>query len=268
MRNGFITELRIAIGRASLSVHAISGWKETPPACIAERPLTDMSAEQIVATLEQALDETRHGGAHVRIAVADAFTRMFMVQPPRNASSMRDMRAAAAMRFKSLYEMPADAWQIEADWNAETPFLACAMPKDLLAGLGRVLAKRRLKLLEIAPHFVVAWNRWHARLKAGAWFGVAHEDVLTLAPSVNESVSALRPLPLPAAGWKNDDWLLEHVQREALRLNLAVPTRLQLCGDLPAGWADRTVNGIALQRLQEAAVPLRAAPLKLAQGGA
>lgn len=268
MRNGFITELRVAIGSASLSVHAVRGWKEAAPTRVAELPLTDMSAQQITATLEQALDDACHGGAHIRITVADAYTRLFMVQPPRNASGIRDMRAAAAMRFKSLYEVPVDAWQIEADWNADTPFLACGMPKDLLAGLERVLAKRRLKLLEVAPHFVVAWNRWHARLKERAWFGVVHEGVLTLAPIVNESVGALRPLPVPAAGWKNDDWLLEFVQREALRLNFAVPLRLQLCGDLPAAWTDRTVNDIVLQQLREAAVPSTAAPLKLAQGGA
>jgi hypothetical protein len=268
MRNGFIRELHVAIGQTSLSVHMVRGWKEAVPACVAALPLAGRSAQQIAATLEQALDDARHGGAHVRIAVADAYTRLFMVQPPRNASGMRDMRAAAAMRFKSLYEMPADAWRIEADWNAEMPFLACGMPKDLLAGLEPVLAKRRLKLLEIAPNFVVAWNRWHARLKEGAWFGVVHESMLTLAPSANASISALRPLPVPATGWKNDDWLIEHMQREALRLSLPALGQLQICGDLPAGWTDRIVTGIALQRLQAPSKTPQAALLKLAQEGA
>jgi hypothetical protein len=81
------------------------------------------------------------------------------------------------------------------------------------------------------PHFIAVWNRWRGALKPGAWFGVAHDKIMTLAAIDGGQLRAVRALPLPAGA--DHYWLTQMAQREALLFDLASPQLIQLCGSLP-----------------------------------
>lgn len=183
-------------------------------------------------------------GLAARIVLSDDLVRLFMVTPPRNATRMQDCQAAAAMRFRLLYDMPVADWQLLADWDARHPFLACAMPRVLRDGLLQALQPGRLGLVEMAPQFVVALNRWRHALEPDAWFGVVHQGSLTLGIPSNSRLHAVRMLRGPETGLLDRAGLVALLLREALRLEQPVPQRLQLCGTVPSAWLVPSTGGL------------------------
>jgi hypothetical protein len=177
-----------------------------------------------------ALLDGAHAGWPLTIVLADDLARLWQVVPPRQAGRLSDLEAAAAMRFQALYGEPAAAWTIRAGWDPVQPFLAAALPRALLGALEQGAAVRQMPLLEIVPQFVAVMNRCAGALKPGAWFGVVHDRVLTLGAGATVRAVAL-PDDVGAA------WLAEHLAREAMRLNLPVPERVQLWGDVPSAWS-------------------------------
>lgn len=261
MRSGFLPKLEISIG----STRIVCRRNGDTGAELTQVSIADTSAEQLAAGFDHVLAAAPHRRPLVRVVLDDTLCRLFIVTPPGNARTLADLKSAAAMRFKSLYDMTAADWRIEADWNSNAPFLACALQQPLLAGIVQSAVKRRATLVEIAPHFVLAWNRWQADLKAGAWFGTVREASLTLAPIETAGVQAIRSLPV--ATCPDISALVHHVQREALRLGIAAPGRIQLCGDRPAEWSVGTIEGIDVQWLDQQTGHARR-PLQLQQGGA
>jgi hypothetical protein len=59
--------------------------------------------------------------------------------------------------------------------------------------------------------------------------------VLSVAAFDGDLLAAVRTAPIPEGS--DRDWLEGHVAREALRVGLSRPERLQLCGPAPKGWA-------------------------------
>jgi hypothetical protein len=153
------------------------------------------------------------------------------------------------MRFRSLYGDSTADWQLQADWNATQSFLACAMPHSLLSVLQRTANAHRLTLVEIMPRFIAHWNRWRKNLNGAAWFGVAYENQLTLGATDSGRLSAVRSTLFPADGWQDQHRLAEYLNREALRLNLAPPLQLQVCGQIPGQWTNLEVGSMTCIRL-------------------
>lgn len=130
--------------------------------------------------------------------------------------------------------MPQD-WRLSADWDATRPFLAAAVPESLLALLEGLARELRLPLVEVAPQFVAALNAWRRARRPGAWFGLVHGGVLSIAAYEGAALAAVRTAVIPAGA--DRDWLEAHVAREALRVGVGRPERLQLCGAAPGAWA-------------------------------
>jgi len=148
---------------------------------------------------------------------------------------MADLEAAAALRFQSLFGAPAAGWRISADWDADRAFLAAALPAPLLAGLQQVASEERIHLVGIVPHFVAALNGWRKARRAGAWFGVVHGAVLTLAVFDQGAIAAVRTALVPPGA--DGAWFAAHVAREALLTGVAEPGLVQVCGAAPRAWA-------------------------------
>jgi hypothetical protein len=239
MRNALTRPLgEIARGRLSLGVSGdgiaairSSAGLRSRSRIIADRTLensADMS-ERLMAECRDILHDATCAGLPIHIVLADSWVRLFIVTPPANSSRLQDCRAAVALRFRSLYgEMP-DEWQIAADWQAYQPFLACAMPNVLLAGLRSAAEEAHGCLVSVVPHFIAAWNRWGATVNAGQWFGAIHDSTLMLGATSVHSIAAIRSLRVPMNGF-DADWLCEQTAREALRLNLPAPSQIALCG--------------------------------------
>lgn len=241
MRNPFARnrkagiDLHIGLATDGIALLKRAG-RHGPLSVAAERKVTaeqSSTIELLVLQLMRMLEESDSSGHSTHIVIDDRLTRLFMVTPPQNTTSLRDCRAAAAMRFQELYGEPPGQWQIDADWDARQPFLACALPAALPPLLEQAAQEHGLKLLSVAPQFIAAWNRWHAQLDGAAWFGLAHGDQLSLGVVDNRRLRAVRHMPVAEGAWQdaqNTRWLSELLQREALRLSLAPPNSLQLCG--------------------------------------
>jgi hypothetical protein len=237
MRRRFGQALRLGVARGGIALVRTSRWGAAPAALLAEHafaPGAIDSADGVQAALAAVLDGAGLTGWPVTIVLADDLVRLWQVTPPENTTRLADLEAAAALRFQLLYGEPAANWEVSAAYDPVRPFLAAAMPRMLHGALARGAGAHRLKAVEIVPQFVAVLNRFRGAVRPGAWFGVVHDNVLTLGAGDGHAIAAVRAAALPQVA--DADWLAAHLAREALRLNLPVPERLQLWGSVPPGW--------------------------------
>ncbi|MES2757488.1 MAG: hypothetical protein V4693_08955 [Pseudomonadota bacterium] len=236
MRSSFGKPLRLGVAGGGIALVKAGRWGGAP-AVLAEHPLEAGAldhADSVRAALAAVLEG--HRGRPLTIVLADDLVRLWQVVPPDNTTRLADLEAAAALRFQMLYGEPAANWTISAGWDPVRPFLAAAMPRALLGALGQGAALHQLKAVEIVPQFVAVLNRYASALRPGAWFGVMHDNVLTLGAFDGRAIVAVRAAAVPDGA--DAGWLAAHLAREALRLNLPAPERLQLWGGMPAGWLE------------------------------
>ncbi|WP_157201590.1 hypothetical protein [Massilia sp. Root418] len=230
--------LRIGVSGFAVSLLKVSRWFGPKAELLAEQPFSPEGVSALHAhhAIGLALRELLAGqdvqGWPASFVLADDLARMWQVTPPAQAARMADLEAAAALRFHSLYGEPASGWHITADWDTRQPFFAAAMPQPLLATLEQCAADHGMAVVEVQPHFVTAWNRWQGALKADAWFGQVHDNLLTLAIIGGGRLHAIRALPLPRGA--DQYWLAQTLKREALLAGLDAPQLVQLCGQVPA----------------------------------
>lgn len=189
----------------------------------------------IGVALAMLLGEHQVAGWPVTVVLSDDLVRLWQVAPPPGATRLADLEGAAALRYQALFGAAPAGWKISADWDATHPFLAAALPEALLAQLTQAAASQRFHLVEVVPQFVAALNQYRKQIRTGAWFGVVHGGVLSVAAFDGKQLAAVRTAPIPPGA--DRDWLEGHVAREALRVGLGRPERLQICGPAPRGWA-------------------------------
>lgn len=243
--------LAIAPGNIAL-VH--SGERRAPAQVLAQwsgEPLAAASSG-LPRQVAEVLGQAGQSGHDVRVVLADTLVRNWTVQPPENASRLQDCEAAAALRFSEVFgESPAD-WHISAAFDAQHAFLACALPRTVLQSLLQVLQAQRLRLLSLEPECVALWNHWQADLPHSAWLGICTEGSLVLGLAVAGRMQGMRRLPIGAGQRPPVAWLEQAVQREAARLNLAAPTALGLCGQVPSHWLGAHAAGLRCTALGSA----------------
>ena len=237
MRRRFGQALRLGVARGGVALVKTSRWGGAPAALLAETALAP-NAIDTPAGLQDAVDavlnEAGVAGWALTIVLADELVHLGQVTRPQHSTRLADLEAAAALRFQLLYGEPAANWEVRAGWDSVRPFLAAAMPRPLHGALAQGAAGHHMKVLEIVPQFVAVLNRWGGTLRPGAWFGLVHDNVLTLGAGDGDAIAAVRAAALPDGAPAG--WLAEHLAREALRLNLPAPERVQLWGSVPAGW--------------------------------
>jgi hypothetical protein len=259
--------LRIGVSASAVSLLRVGRWGGPAVALVAERdvaaPFDDGGAgdlwKAIAVAVHQLLAEHAFAGWPVSFIVADDLARLWQVTPPPGVGSLADLEAAAALRFLSLYGETPQAWSVKADWDSRAPFFAAAVPAPLLAALEQVAAAAQLAVVETVPYFIDAWNRWSGALKATAWYGLVHDNLLTIGAVQDRQLRAVRVLPMPMLQLQADDgtddtangmaWLVQALAREALLLDLALPAQLQLCGQVPPAWS-RPVSAAVADSLQ------------------
>lgn len=246
MRKHFGQSLRIGVAPGALALATAGGWGGKGPCVVAELAIDSAgpgATEAIGAGLRQLLADAGCSNWPATVVLADELARLWQVVPPQGAARLADLEGAAALRFQALYGEPASGWKISAGWDAARPFLAGAMPRQLLAVLEQAAAQHQLTLVGILPQFVAGFNRWQGALKAGAWYGQVQAGVLTVGAIDGARLQAVRAAALPDGA--SLEWLERHIAREALRLNLPVPARLQLAGPAPAAWSNSTGAALA-----------------------
>lgn len=281
MRRAIGQSLRIGVSAHAVSLLRISRWRGEPVTVLAEHAFApagehpfDAIANALRALLGEQLGDKSVAGWPVGIVLADDLTRMWRVAPPPGAARLADIEAAAGFRFQSLYGEAPAAWQIAGDWDAAQPFFAAAVPRALLAVLLRVAQEFKLHIVGIEPHFITAYNRWRRGLKPGAWFGLVHDNLLTLAAveADGKGIRAIRALPMPAGQGADQYWLGQTLKREALLLDMDAPELLQVCGAAPAAWSKARehpehIACVVLDQLQQASGGKLSSMAQLARGG-
>lgn len=245
------SSLYIGISRAGITVVRMSGWFRRQAELVCDHSYSTPFAEahQAAALLDDVLTEQTRFRLPTFVTLSDDCVRLFMVTPPRNSTNLQDCRAAADMRFQSLYGEAAGDWNITADWDLRKPFLACALPLSVLDTIVRAVDKHKLSLMELVPHFVSAWNRWANVLKQDAWFAVVHENNLTLASIEGRRLCTIRSISLPHDAEHPLLWVTDQVRREALRQNLSMPRRIQFCGALIGAMPSNSEGQLEFERL-------------------
>ncbi|MFM0739235.1 hypothetical protein PQQ51_18510 [Paraburkholderia xenovorans] len=225
---------RLALSRGMLTVRRVGASRHVP-AQFVERLLpagADASQETLAALIGAALDESGGSGLPVHVTFADELVRYFIVTPADNSVRMQDLRAAAGVRFHTLYGEDPAGWQLVADWQAAEPFLACAVSRRWSDALQQAVVAGRGCVVSALPEFVAAWNRSRRELGADTWLATRGERALTLgliAAEPRPRVAAVRTLALPDPV-PSITWLREQVARAALLDNLPAPAALLLHG--------------------------------------
>lgn len=232
---GFGKSLRLGLGVDAIALVEARRWRRAPVEVLAEASLGSSGLDHLALALRAMLSDAGVAGRSLTVIVSDELARLWQVAPPEGSARMADLEGAAALRFQALYGAAPVGWRIGADWSVKRPFLAAGLPSALVALIEQVAAEHRMPLVEVTPQFVAAFNGVRARLRGDAWFGVLQAGVLTLGvQAVAGHLGAVRAAAVPPGA--DGDWLARHVVREALRLDVAAPGRLQLCGDAPPNW--------------------------------
>jgi hypothetical protein len=231
----------IALSRDLLSVQRVSGSRKSAPV-FSHRALDGvdlLEADRLGALLAAALDEVEGRGLPVQATLGDDLARYFIVTPPSNSARVLDLRAAASVRFHSLYGEAVSGWHLHADWQADEPFLACAVPRRVTAAIEQTVYARRGCLISVTPNFVGAWNRSRQQLGANAWLATLDGRALTLGlvaatpkPRLASVRTLLLPEPVPPLGW-----LREQIARMALLEDVSPPSVLYVQGTPVQAWA-------------------------------
>jgi Tfp pilus assembly protein PilN len=252
MRKQFSSSLHIELSMNSITLTHQHGWRQRKRevlGCVMLSPGDMSSSMQLTSKLGKLIKDANCNALRTSVTVADDLVRLFIVTPPRHCGHIDDCRAAADLRFQTLYGDAVHDWQIDADWDAQQPFLACALPRSLRSALLQVAAEYRLVLTRVIPQFIARWNEWHRRLPPTSWFGFIQDNHLTLGIIDQQRLAGVRILALPDNASNDVQWLSDHVSCEALRLNLPAPTSLQLCGDIAEQWIDQTTGTLRCFRL-------------------
>lgn len=231
MRRRLGQALRIGVSPRAVALVATSRFSRSQVTVVAEQRCADGAIDTICASVRGLLADAGCDGRPVSFVIADELARLWQVAPPPGSARLADLEAAAGLRFQTLYGEAPLAWKVVADYATDTPFMAAALPRQLLALLEQGAAAHRLTVVEVVPQFVAGWNRWRAALKADSWYGLVQEGVLTLGAG-----GAVRPIALPPDA--GSAWIAQQIEREALRLNLPVPGRLMVSGDVPESWSN------------------------------
>lgn len=226
--------LRVGVGHDSLALVKTGRFGQRTTVLAETRIMDAAEPAELARGLRALFASVAVAGWPVVAVLADELARMWQVAPPPGAAHRTDLEAAAAMRYAALFGAPPAGWTVAADWQATRPFLAAALPDALLEVLVGCAREAGCHLVEIVPQFVAAMNGWRKLHRPGAWFGLVHGQVLTLAAYDGPLLAALRTAVVPPGA--DRDWLESHVAREALRIGVGRPERLQLCGTAPRAW--------------------------------
>ena len=226
--------LRLGVAANGMALVKTSHLFGRAPVLLAEQRLDLFAPDALALGLRALFAGHSPAGWTLSVVLADDLTRLWQVTPPPGASRMGDLEGAATLRFQHLFGASGAEWAIRADWDAAKPFLAAAVPLNLLDGLTLAAREHRFHLVQAEPQLVASLNRWRRARRPGAWFGQVAGGVLSLVACDGARLAAVRSSPIPPGADRG--WLDAHVTREALRVGVDLPERLQLCGAAPAAW--------------------------------
>ena len=210
-------------------------------------PLTDVAS--LAGALERCVGaETRA----LRMIVSDVYARFWITQPPANATTKQDLRMSSLWRFEELFGEPASSWNLQADWHAGRPFVACAIPLAITDVIAAVTSAMRIHVINCVPRFVAEWNVHRRALRScnDAWFGVFADSIMTLALVRRGEIAQIQRVPCPKNDLLDLDIVSTALRSMALQAHDCRLGRVVLCGDLPAQWEGARSGEFQFERIE------------------
>ncbi|MEA3192097.1 MAG: hypothetical protein QOD26_430 [Betaproteobacteria bacterium] len=180
-----------------------------------------------LAALPEVLKNFRN--QDVAVVLADQFVRYALLPWNATLKSEAEWVALAQHRFGALHGAPAAEWQVKVTETAPRGArLACAVERELVAGLAEQFVAAGVRLESAQPFLVAAFNRIRKTVGNGScWIVVEERGRLTLALIQRGEWLAIRARRSDER-WRN--LLPEILERETAFLGLAEPcTRVIVC---------------------------------------
>jgi len=216
---------------AATSLHEISSWHGIfvkPPKKLIRSIESDSSAswEERLSKLPPLLSDIKAAKRSIDIVVPDLWVRSFVTTPASNATSFQDIQSISRLRFETLFDEPANAWQIEADWQIDNPFLCCAIPVAMKAAL--LKSFNAFTVNSILPHWLNTFNQHSDRMALNNWLVVRDQHFVSVIIFKNKRVENV--VQSYSVGEKVDALDL-FIRQEAVRLNQVVPHQVYCAGE-------------------------------------
>jgi hypothetical protein len=163
------------------------------------------------------------------VVLADQFVRYALLAHNETLKTPEQWAALAQHRFSALHGPRSTEWDIKVTETAPMgPRLACAVDRELLAGLAAAFVKSNVRLVSVQPFLVAAFNRIRRKVgNASCWIVVEETGRLTLALIQRGAWLAIRARRSDSR-WS--DALPEILERESAFLGLSQPvTRVIIC---------------------------------------
>lgn len=189
----------------------------------------------------------------IDIVVSDAYARFWIVVPPRNASTRRDLRLCMLLRFEELFGDSPDIWSLQADWHATKPIIASAFPLSLINAIRSGISSSRMGVKRCVPRFVAEWNRHCRSFRQGeAWFAVSNDSAFTVALIQNRRISFIRKVRQQFGEEADLSTVASTLRSLALHYDGPAPQTVILSGDVPVTWHGTDIGGFHFKRPQGA----------------
>lgn len=215
------------------------------------------SVEDAVASC---LTEVQETTLAVDIVVSDVYVRFWIVVPPQNVSTRRDLRLCMLLRFEELFGESPDAWNFQADWSATKPFMACAVPLALTTAIRSAMSPHRFRIRRCVPRFVAEWNMHCWRFHQGdKWFGVSGDSTITIALVQGRQIAHVRKVRQQLDDEIHPDTIVSALRNLALHDETRSPEIVLLSGDVPETWHGTNIGGFRFELASGATprVPLK-----------
>jgi len=224
------SNLTISLSSQAFVLHQHTRWWSKTSQLVSQNFASAKTTENFQSHCEQiarVILENNLTGCATTLVISDELVRQWVVEPPQNVESLDDLKAAVSARFQALYGDSPAAWQIEADWKTDSPFLASAISKNLAVALDGLAKKCQLQWRQIAPHSVMLFNRWRNILPPNTWMVTFENGRLSLTVTNDQRlVSAYRHIPCEADEISTEQNFIKLLNREALRMNLPSPKQV------------------------------------------
>jgi hypothetical protein len=138
------SNLTISLSSQAFVLHQHTRWWSKTSQLVTQNLAPAKTGDNFQSHCEQmarAIQANNLTGCATTLVISDELVRQWVVEPPQNVESLDDLKAAVSARFQALYGDSPAAWQIEADWKIDSPFLASAIPKNLAVALDGLAKK-------------------------------------------------------------------------------------------------------------------------------
>lgn len=199
-----------------------------------------------------------HTTGSIEFIFDDSYARFWHVTPPINATRFSDLKITAQLRFETLFNLPSTEWVIEADWNIDTSFLACALPQWWMEELYEIFLINAKKIHTIAtyPYFIQQWNQYAFVIDQPIQgFAVINDLSATIALIHQGKPYAIKTTSLTKIDPDNLQNIEQSIHSLCLQLGTPLPQKIIVVGNLPMDWSDLATEKIQWQQLKSMHLP-------------